>query len=155
MGYEYLWNNVRVKGGAYGCMSSFGKSGDCYFVSYRDPNVEKTLQVYRQAAEFIRNFQADERTVTKFIIGAISELDAPKTPAAKGNRSMAAYLCQVTLEEEQKERDELLAVDEQVIRSLAMYIETFVDYDCVCVVGNEEAINQNAGLFMEVENLFH
>ncbi|MCM1159678.1 MAG: insulinase family protein [Roseburia sp.] len=155
MGYEYLWNNVRVKGGAYGCMSSFGKSGDCYFVSYRDPNLEKTLQVYRQAAEFIRNFQADERTVTKFIIGALSELDAPKTPAAKGSRSMAAYLCQVALEEEQKERDELLAVDEQVIRSLAAYIEAFVDYDCICVVGNEEAISQNAGLFMEVENLFH
>ncbi len=155
MGYEYLWNNVRVKGGAYGCMSSFGKSGDCCFVSYRDPNLEKTLQVYKQAAEFIKNFQADERTVTKFIIGALSELDAPKTPAAKGNRSMAAYMCQVTLEEEQKERDELLAVDEQVIRSLARYIDAFVDYDCICVVGNEEAINQNAELFMEVENLFH
>lgn len=155
MGYEYLWNNVRVKGGAYGCMSSFGKSGDCYFVSYRDPNLEKTLQTYKQAADFIRNFKGDERTVTKFIIGALSELDAPKTPAAKGSRSMAAYLCQVAFEEEQKERDELLAVDEQVIRSLYEYIEAFVDYDCICVVGNEEAINQNAELFMEVENLFH
>lgn len=155
MGYEYLWNNVRVKGGAYGCMSSFGKSGECYFVSYRDPNLKKTLDVYKQAADFIRNFKGDERTITKFIIGAISEQDVPKTPAAKGNRSMAAYMSQVVFEEEQKEREELLAVDEQVIRSLAEYIEAFVDYDCICVVGNEEAINQNAGLFMEVENLFH
>ncbi|MBQ7067496.1 MAG: insulinase family protein [Lachnospiraceae bacterium] len=155
MGYEYLWNNVRVKGGAYGCMSNFGKSGECYFVSYRDPNLEKTVEVYKQAADFIRNFKGDERTITKFIIGAISEQDVPMNPAAKGTRSLAAYMSNVTFEEEQKERNELLAVDEQIIRGLADYIEAFVSYDCLCVVGNEEAIGKNTDLFFTVDNLFH
>lgn len=155
MGYEYLWNNVRVKGGAYGCMSNFGKSGECYFVSYRDPNLEKTVEVYKQAADFIRNFKGDERTITKFIIGAISEQDVPMNPAAKGTRSLAAYMSNVTFEEEQKERNELLAVDEQIIRGLAAYIEAFVSYDCLCVVGNEEAISKNTDLFFTVDNLFH
>lgn len=155
MGYEYLWNNVRVKGGAYGCMSNFGKSGECYFVSYRDPNLEKTVETYKQAADFVAHFKGDERTITKFIIGAISEQDTPMNPAAKGNRSMAAYMSKVTFEEEQKERNELLQVDEQTIRGLAQYIQAFISYDCLCVVGNEENINKNAALFMDVENLFH
>lgn len=155
MGYEYLWNNVRVKGGAYGCMSNFGKSGECYFVSYRDPNLEKTVEVYKKAAEFVRNFRGDERTITKFIIGAISEQDTPLNPAAKGARSLGAYMSRVTLEDEQRERNELLSVDEETIRKLADYIEAFISYDCLCVVGNEQVIRKNADMFLTMDNLFH
>ena len=155
MGYEYLWMNVRVKGGAYGCMSSFGKTGECYFVSYRDPNLTKTIEVYEQAAEFVRTFEADERTLTKYIIGAISDLDVPLNPMAKGSRSLSAYLSNVTFADEQRDRDELLGVTEQEINRLSEYVEAFIASDCICVVGNEDVINTNSELFEKTENLFH
>ncbi len=154
MGYEYLWNNVRVKGGAYGCMSNFTRSGECYFASYRDPNISKTIDTYKNAVEFVRNFSADERTMTKFVIGAISDMDVPKNPAAKGAISLAAYLSNVTFEEEQKVRDEVLSVDTNKIRSLSAYLEAALAYNCICVVGNEASIEDEKDLFMNVSNLF-
>ncbi len=153
MGYEYLWNQVRVKGGAYGCMCSFGKSGDSYFVSYRDPNLKKTIEAYLGASGFVRNFEADERTMTKFIIGAVSENDMPLTPAAKGARSLAAYLTHVTWEETQKEREQMLQVTEEEIRRLADYLDAFLSDECLCVVGNEEKIREQKELFTEVLHL--
>lgn len=155
MRYEYLWNQIRVKGGAYGCMSSFGKTGDCYFVSYRDPNLEKTIETYEQAAKFIRDYKVDERTLTQYIIGALSDKDTPLTPAAKGVRSLTAYLTNYTLEDEQKERDELLGVNADIIRSLADYIEAFIAERHLCVVGNETVLKEKEELFDKVEMLFH
>lgn len=154
MGYDYLWNRVRVKGGAYGCMCSFGRTGDSYFVSYRDPNLEKTVDVYEKAADYIEAFEADERTVTQYIIGAVSDLDVPMTPAAKGMYSMTGYMTKLPFEQVQKERDELLAVTVESIRSLAGHIRAFMEADCLCVVGNEEKL-KGSKLFETVEPLFH
>lgn len=155
MGYDYLWTQVRVKGGAYGCMCNFGKSGESYFVSYRDPNLEKTVDVYEKAADYIRNFDADERTMTQYIIGAVSELDMPMTPSAKGAYSLAGYMTHYPYEQVQKERDELLAAVPETIRGLADYISAFMEDDCLCVVGNEEKIKQQEALFQETDYLFH
>ncbi len=155
MGYEYLWTQVRVKGGAYGCMCQFGKSGESYFVSYRDPNLEKTIETYEKAADYIANYEADERTMTQYIIGAISEMDMPLTPSAKGNYSLAGYLTHYDFERVQRERDELLATDADTIRSLAGYIRAFMEDECLCVVGNEEKIKEQEKLFTKIEYLFH
>ena len=154
MGYEYLWNNIRVKGGAYGCMCGFGKSGECYFVSYRDPNLGKTNEVFEKAAENIATYDADERTMTQYIIGAISDMDTPMNPAAHGLFSLSAYMTGVTQEMLQKERDELIAATPEDIRGLAAYIEAFMSEDNLCVVGNAEKIKEESALFMKVENLF-
>ena len=153
MGYGYLWENVRVKGGAYGCMCTFGKSGDCYFVSYRDPNLQKTIDVYERAAEAIAQFEADERTMTQYIIGAVSDLDMPMNPAAKGLNSLSAYMTGLTKEIMQKERDELLSAQPEDIRALAEYIRAFLADECLCVVGNAEKIKDAEAMFMHVENL--
>lgn len=155
MSYEYLWTQVRVKGGAYGCMCQFGKSGESYFVSYRDPNLEKTIEVYERAADFVAAFDADERTMTQYIIGAVSALDMPLTPAAKGNYSLGGYMTGFTYEKAQQERDELLAADAETIRKLAAHIRAFMEDDCLCVVGNEEKIKGQEGLFGSVEYLVH
>ena len=155
MGYDYLWQNVRVKGGAYGCMCNFTKTGDCYFVSYRDPNLKKTVDVFENAGEYIRSFAADEKTMTKYIIGAISDLDVPMTPATKGSRSLGAYLSNVDFEDIQKERDELLGCTQEDIRKLADYIDAVMAQDIICVVGNGQAIEENRDLFISTENLFH
>ena len=155
MSYDYLWTQIRVKGGAYGCMCGFGKNGESYFVSYRDPNLEKTIDAYEKAADYIRNFEADERTMTQYIIGAVSVLDMPMTPAVKGTYSLTAYMSNYSYEKLQKERDELLATEPETIRKLADYIDAFMQDDCLCVVGKDEKIKENKELFGEVEYLFH
>ena len=155
LGYDYLWTQVRVKGGAYGCMCSFGRSGDSYFVSYRDPNLKNTIDVYEKAADYIAGFEADERTMTQYIIGAVSEMDTPMTPAMKGTYSLAGYMTHYPYEKVQQNRDELLAADTDTIRGLSEYIRAFIDEDCLCVVGNEERIKENGELFAQTEYLFH
>lgn len=154
MGYDYLWNQVRVKGGAYGCMCNFGKSGDCYFVSYRDPNLKNTLEVYKKAADYMERFEADERAMTQFIIGAISELDMPMNPAAKGLFSLSGYMTGVTDEMLQQERDEILAADSSALRACAKQLRAFMEDGCICVVGNAEKIEVDKELFDVVRPLF-
>ncbi len=154
LGYEYLWTNVRVKGGAYGCMCGFGKSGESYFVSYRDPNLGKTVEIYEKAAESIAQFEADERTMTQYIIGAISDLDVPMNPSAIGLFSLSAYMTGLTQDMLQKERDELLGASVEDIRALSNHIRAFLEEDFLCVVGNSEKIKEESGLFLKTEHLF-
>lgn len=154
MGYEYLWMNVRVKGGAYGCMCSFYRDGGSYFVSYRDPNLGKTIDVFEGAADFIANYNASERTMTQYIIGAISELDTPLTAAGKGRRSREYYLTGMTQEMLQKARNEVLDATPEDIRGLAGYIRAFMEDDFLCVVGNEQKIKEEKNSLMKIENLF-
>ena len=153
MSYDYLWNNVRVKGGAYGCMCSFGKSGESYFVSYRDPNLEKTVAVYAAAADYIENWQGDEEELTQYLIGAVSELDTPKSPQDRGTFSLGGYLTGLSKEKLQQERDEILSVSVDVIRSLGAHIRAFMSDDCLCVLGREDKIKAADG-FGEKEQLF-
>lgn len=155
MGYDYLWTQVRVKGGAYGCMCNFGRSGDSYFVSYRDPNLTKTLEIFEKAADYIEHFEADERTMTQYIIGAVSELDTPMTPAQLGLYSLSGYMTHDTMERVQRSREEMLSADAETIRALAAYIRAFLEDDCLCVVGNEQKIKKESGLFDEIDYLFH
>ncbi len=153
--YDYLWKNIRVLGGAYGCMSGFAKNGDSFFVTYRDPHLKRSIDVFEKAADYLRNFEADERTITQFIIGAISELDTPKTPASKGAYGYTAYMCHSNMEDIQKDRDNLLATDQEKIRSLAAYVEAFMDDDCLCVVGDGYKLAENKDLFNKVEQLIY
>ena len=154
MGYDYLWNNVRVKGGAYGCMSAFRRNGSSYFVSYRDPNLGKTVETYEKVVEYLENFEADEREMTQFIIGTLSGEDTPLTPSAKGKRSFAAYMSNIDEALLQKERDELLGTTKEDIRSLSVYMKTFLEQDCICVIGNTNAIENEKQLFHHIEPLF-
>ncbi len=155
LGYDYLWKNIRVQGGAYGCMSGFAKNGDSYFVTYRDPHLTRSIDVFKAAADYLRNFEADERTITQFIIGAISDLDTPKTPSTKGSYGLTAYLCHADMAEIQKDRDDLIATDQEKIRSLAAYIDAFMEDDCLCVVGDAAKIEENKELFGKVEQLIY
>lgn len=153
LSYDYLWINVRVKGGAYGCMNTFLRSGESYFVSYRDPNLSDTLDVYDRIPEYIKSFSPDERDMTKYIIGTFSALDTPMNPEAKGSRSLSAYLEGITYEQIQKERDEILNAQPEDIRRLADLVEAVLKKDSVCVIGNENMIKESAGLFENVEKL--
>lgn len=153
LSYDYLWINVRVKGGAYGCMNTFLRSGESYFVSYRDPNLSDTLDVYDRIPEYIKSFSPDERDMTKYIIGTFSALDTPMNPEAKGSRSLSAYLEGITYEQIQKERNEILNAQPEDIRRLADLVEAVLKKDSICVLGNENMIKESAGLFENVEKL--
>ena len=151
--YDYLWTNVRIIGGAYGCFASFLRSGECYLASYRDPNLEKTLEIYDRLPEFLRSFDKDERDMTKLIIGTFSNLDTPLNPEANGNRSMAAYLEGLEYEDVQRERDEVLNATPEDIRKLADVLECMLKQNHICVLGNEKVIKESEGIFDRVEKL--
>lgn len=153
MGYDYLWNNVRVLGGAYGCMSAFLRNGAAYFVSYRDPKLENTIKVFKDAVGYIKEIDLDERKLTQFIIGALSELDVPQTPQTKGAFSFNAYMMNINDEDFQRERDELLGANEEVIRGLSKYISAFLEDEALCVVGNADEIDKCKELFSSIEKL--
>jgi Zn-dependent M16 (insulinase) family peptidase len=153
MGYDYLWNNIRVKGGAYGCMNGYMTNGDAYFVSYRDPNLSATNDVYDGIPEYLEHFTADEREMTKYIIGTISDMDAPLNPSAKGARSMAAYLQKITSQDIQSERNQVIEATEKDIRNLKGMIEAVLSDGAFCAIGNEEKINSEKYLFHNLEYL--
>ena len=153
MSYDYLWINLRVKGGAYGCMSSFNRLGEGYFVSYRDPNLENTLDVYRGVPDYLRNFTVSERDMTKYIIGTISGIDQPLTPSAKGDRSLNLYMNHVTMDMIRKERAEILDAGQEDIRALADVAEAVLGANQICVIGNEAKVEAAEEVFDVVTDL--
>ncbi|MBQ7247724.1 MAG: insulinase family protein [Lachnospiraceae bacterium] len=150
---EYLWNAVRVKGGAYGIMCSFTRGGTASFVSYRDPNLEKTYETYRTLAEYVRNFSAEKRKMDDLIISVIGALDTPLTPQMKGMAALSSYLGSFTREERQKERDEIIGCTAADIRALAPALQTIIDKWQICTVGSAAGIDGAGELFMKTENL--
>lgn len=150
---DYLWNLVRVRGGAYGCMCGFNPSGNAYFTSYRDPNLEETYTVYEQAADFVRSLELDERELTKYIIGAVGAIDTPMTASMKGARSLAAYMGQRSYEDIQKTRDELLGTTAATLRQQADAVAAIVEADNICVVGSESSIMKQKERFEHVTQL--
>jgi Zn-dependent M16 (insulinase) family peptidase len=153
MNYEYLWQNIRVKGGAYGCSTNVGRNGDVCFLSYRDPNLERTLEVYRGVTDYLKEFELDERGMTRFVIGAFSELDAPLTPMSQGRRSLLSYLTGVSYEMIQKEREQALHTCPQDIRNLAETMQAVLDHSYICSIGNEGKLQEEADLFDVLKTL--
>ncbi len=151
LGYDYLWQNVRVKNGAYGVMCGFSRTGESYFVSYRDPKLSKTMKIYEGVADYLRNFDISDRDMTKYIIGTMSEVSVPMTPNTKGARSMNLYLCNISQERLKRERMEVLEATQEDIRELADIIDAMMKSEDICVVGGEEKIERFKDLFMEVK----
>ena len=106
-----------------------------------------------EAADFIRDYDADERTMTQKIIGAVSAMDHPMTPLAYGKYSLTGYLSGLTEEMLQRERDEVLDASPEKIRALAAHLTALIESGGFCVVGSEEKIREYAGLFDTIEKL--
>lgn len=152
---NYFWDKVRVHGGAYGCMCNFNNINGVYsLVSYRDPNLSETINVFDHAWEYLRDFTADEREMTKLIIGTLSNTDAPLMPQALGNRSFTLYMAGAEFESIQKMRDEKLAATPEDIRAYAPMFKKLMEQDCLCVVGSEAKVTANKELFDTVEALY-
>lgn len=154
LSYDYLWQNIRVKGGAYGCMCNFNRIGESYLISYRDPNLERTMEVYKGIVDYLKHFTVDERDMNKYIIGTISNIDRPMNPSAKGDRSMNLYMNHVTEEMIRRERREVLDASQEDIRRQAEVIEALLAAEQLCVIGSEEKIEAQKDMFGEVKTLF-
>ena len=154
LSYDYLWQNVRVKGGAYGCMSNFNRLGEGYLISYRDPNLERTMEVYEGVVDYLKNFTVDERDMNKYIIGTMSNIDRPMNPAAKGDRSMNLYMNHVSAEMIRKERADILNAQQEDIRKLAKVLDAMLAAKQICVIGSEEKIEAQKEMFDEVRTIF-
>lgn len=152
--YDYLWINVRVMGGAYGCMCSFGKTGYSYMTSYRDPNLVETYEVYNNAYRYVENFDCNDRDMTKYLIGTIAKLDSPLTPSAEGSFSFLCYMTGITDEMRQQERDEILSCDKNAIRELAPIVKSVTDSKIICAIGGEDKIEAAKDCFKAIRSEF-
>ena len=131
-------------------MSSFNRIGEGYFVSYRDPNLKRTIDVYEGVVDYLENFTVSDRDMTKYIIGTISNMDQPMTPATKGERSMNLYMNNVSAEMIKKERAQILDAAQEDIRALAKVAKAVLAADQLCVIGGEEKIEEDKELFGDV-----
>ena len=153
MGTDYLWNNVRVQGGAYGAFYGINASGDLYMSSYRDPNLVKTLKAYDQAADYVKNIDISQREIEKYIIGTISSKDVPISDGAWATVMDTYYFKGLTDEDRQKEREDILKVTIDDIRKQGEMIEKVMKDAILCTIGNEEKIKESAKLFTKTEYL--
>ena len=151
---NYLWNKIRIEGGAYGAMTNFSRSGNMFFTSYRDPHLNKTIDTYNKAEDYVRSFEADEREMTKYILGTISKVDAPMTPSAKGEKAATYYFCNITHEDLEKEREEIVSTTVEDIQAQADLIRDVMAKNYLCVVGNEHKLKDNKDLFNEIDPIF-
>jgi len=151
---EYLWNRIRVQGGAYGSFARFSRDGNMYFCSYRDPNLTETLDVYNGAREYFKIFDAGDREIRKYIIGTVSRLDHPLTPSMKGEVAAERYLRQITHEDVQRVREEILSTGKKDIQGCADLIGESMDQNYLCVLGNEGKIREHGTLFEDLVQVF-
>jgi len=144
---SYLYQELRVKGGAYGNMSDFTLGGYVFFVSYRDPNLRETLEIYNTIPEFLRNFECNKREFDKYIIGEVSSLDFPLTPEGIGDKADEDYITGFTFEDRQQIRDEVLSAKLDDIRNYSELVEAVMDKNHYAVFGSETKVKEAADLF--------
>ncbi len=149
---EYLWNKVRVQGGAYGCGCSFQKSGFSYFYSYRDPHLKETYGIYQNLWREIMNFKASQREMTKYILGTINRLEQPKTNMEKLNTVISQFYKGITEEALSQERIEILQTTVDDIQSCQELLK-LIDCENICSIGNEQKIKTNEVIFTNIKPL--
>ena len=150
---DWLQTRIRVIGGAYGGYCTVNPAGFFTFNSYRDPNLKETLQNYRKTYEYLENFEADKQAMTRYIIGAISSMDHPLTPSQKGDQAFNHYFSKRTVEDLQRDRDDVLATTAEDIRNYSTMIRDIIGQNFLCVYGNEDKINSEKDLFMALLTL--
>ena len=122
-------------------------------MTYRDPNLKRSLDVFKEVPDFLEAFDADEREMDKYVIGTIGDMDIPLNARDKGERSLNAYITGVEYEDIQKNRDEVLAAKPEDIRKLSDAFKAALDTDNICVIGAESAIEENSEMFMNIQSL--
>ncbi|CAK8985697.1 unnamed protein product [Durusdinium trenchii] len=143
LGATYLWDKVRVSGGAYGGFCRFDpRSGDFKYLSYRDPNLGQTLDTYDGAPAFLKDLQIGEDELVKAVIGCMGDVDAYQLPDAKGYSAMLRYLLEEDDEYRQKVRDQILGTTVEDFHKFGEALEPVVEKGGICVVGSADACGE-------------
>jgi len=150
---EWLNNQIRVIGGAYGGFCGFSESGNFYFASYRDPNLKGTIENIDGSADFLRKFSPGEDEMTRFIIGTISNMDRPRSPSQEGEAALSYYLTNTSEKEVQAARDAVLATTAEDIQEMADFVDKILEQSALCVYGNEDKIKSEEQLFKDTFTL--
>jgi len=151
--YGYLWTKIRVQGGAYGANAFFSVFGFTYFSSYRDPNLVESLEAYRTLPDFLANFTATDREMTKYVIGTISGVDIPLTYSLHLDRAVTIYEMGLTEEDRQLHRNQILDVTVEDIRALAPVVKAVLDDNYYCVVGSQSKVQEQKAIFSSIKNV--
>lgn len=151
--YTYLWENVRVKNGAYGALARLNEFGSFYLVSYRDPNIKKTLEVYDKLANHLKNINLDEKELRRQIIGVIAELDSPREIDDLILDTLFDYVCEITYEDKIKERTQILNTTLKDLRSYSNLVELTMKKNLCSCVGSDSSIEKNKSYFNIVKNI--
>ncbi|MBQ8682583.1 MAG: insulinase family protein [Selenomonadales bacterium] len=151
--YDHLWNKIRVQGGAYGALVQFRRNGNMILGSYRDPNLAETVEVFDTTGDYLANFDVPEREMTKYIIGTMSGIDMPLTPAMKGEAAAECFLRGISHDDLQAERNEILGATQADIRAAGELIRAAMAENCLCVVGSEEKIRGSEAMFGSIASL--
>ena len=150
---DYLWNNVRVRNGAYGSGAIFSTFGDFTLWSYRDPNLTETLDIYYNIAEYIANFDADNNELNKYIIGALNTLDVLMSPSAQASYSLAQYLTESPYEKYDVIVSEIKNTTVTDLKKLCSEFENRRFSSFKCVLGAKEKVLENKELFTQTIEL--
>ena len=152
---DYLWNTVRVQGGAYGCFTSMDMlSGNFCCVSYRDPKLIETLDVFDKMSEFVGQLKLSQSDLERFIIATMGGIDAPKTPDQKGATAFSRYLSRISHDDVQLRRDQVLSCRMTDFKEYVSLFSQFSHQGNVCVVGGSEKILERKDTFSQVHNIF-
>ena len=154
LGLGFLWNRLRVQGGAYGAFMSFEDNGTLSCSSYRDPNLASTLDVYEEVPDYLESFDCDDEDMEKYIIGTIGSMDTPLTPSMRIGVGISRARIGKTFADVQRIRDEILHTTKEDIRALAPLVKEALNGGAVCVVGSRKAIEEEKDRFDAVCEVF-
>lgn len=153
LSYTYLWQNIRVQGGAYGAFNVQTRDGDFIFCSYRDPNIKETLNTYNNSGAFVQTLDLDNRELTKAIIGTFSELDRPLSPKDSGEVAFTRYFIDINIEDIIKERRDIITTTLNDLQHLSSYLSTTMNKNYYCVIGNKVTLEKNKALFSSLKTV--
>ena len=150
---DYLWMQVRVHGGAYGCMLQTTTNGVIGFTSYRDPEIARTNKVYEEVVDYIKNLNPSDEDLLKYKIGAIGSLESVLHVSVKGDLAQSQYLQDITYEQLALQRKQVIeATKEDLINLAPLFVEA-LEMNNLCVIGNANKVEANKEMFKEVNGL--
>ncbi len=150
--YEYLYQKIRVGGGAYGCGCGFDDVS-AYFYSYRDPKLAETDAVYCGTGAYLRGTPLPEEELNRYIIGTFASIDRPSSPAGKIDRSFSCYMTGRSYEDIVEDRRATLDITEEQFREAGNLLDAILPQQYLCAIGSAEKIKANADMFMEIRTV--
>ena len=150
--YEYLWTKIRIQGGAYGATARFELNGLGVFASYRDPQLAKSLEAYKQLPSWLKTVEFSSRELDKYVIGTISGMDTPLTNTMRLDQAAIQYLKNLPDSTRQRIRDEVLHVTNADLQALGKVVEDMLSDGLLCVVGGKQPIEDNREKFTSIIN---